>query len=123
MALDGTERISYGREAVIYMSGAFANLLSLLIPFMGEPFYVCSVGAAIFNLIPFAGSDGQRLLYTLTSLFISPSVAQKLTNSVSRVFTVALWLFAVTVNLHGEGSFALLLLVTYVLLSYFKVKK
>ncbi len=115
--LDGTEKISYGREALIYISGPLANLISLLIPQMGDTFYAFSLGAALFNLIPFAGSDGERLICAIMSAHLSPSVSQRLTDALSLSFSVAIWLAAVIMNLYGEGSFALLVAVTLVLLS------
>lgn len=115
--LDGTERISYGKEALIYASGAAFNLLSLLVPNMGETFYVYSVGAALFNLIPFAGSDGSGIVYALSAYFLHPESAHRIKNVLEWTFLIFFWLFAVFLNLTGEGSFALLLAVTAVLLA------
>lgn len=117
LRLDGTERISYGKEAIIYASGAIFNLLSLLIPRMGETFYAYSVGAAVFNLLPLSGSDGEGLVYAVGAGLLTPDAAAKLTRVLGRIFLILVWLFAVSVNLTGGGSFALLIAVTAVLLS------
>lgn len=109
MELDGTGHISYVKETVIYASGVAFNLLSLLLPRMGERFYLYSVGAAVFNLIPFAGSDGSGIVYNVAAMLASPTAAQRAQKVLERAFLAAAWLFSVFVNLYGEGSFALLI--------------
>lgn len=115
--LDGAQRIGYIKEAIIYAAGAAFNLLSLLIPGMGDDFYACSIGAALFNLIPFPGSDGSAVIGALTASVASPKIADKVKNSIEKIFLTLIWLFAVYVNLDGRGSFALLSAVTVLLVS------
>ncbi len=115
--LDGTERIGYGAEAVIYAAGAAANLASLLLPRMGQEFYACSLGAAIFNLVPLSGSDGSGIVGAAVSYFWSVRASKRVTDALSLAFAAAIWLYAVSLNLSGRGSLALLLAVTVMLLS------
>lgn len=115
--LDGTQRIGYVKEAIIYAAGAAFNLLSLLIPGMSEGFYVCSVGAALFNLIPFPGSDGSAIIAALMASVASPIVADKVKNALEQTFLTLIWLFAVYANIDGRGNFALLIAVTVMLVS------
>ncbi len=117
IVLNGTQRIGYIKEAIIYAAGAAFNLISLLIPGMGDDFYICSVGAAIFNLIPFPGSDGSAIICALTARVSSPKSADRVKNVLEKTFLTLLWLFAVYANFDGRGSFALLGAVTVLLVS------
>ncbi len=116
IVIDGTERIGYVREAAIYAAGAIFNLLSLMIPEMPQDFYLYSLGAAIFNLIPFDGSDGAGVLRALLLCVLQPVAAEKITNLIGTATLLLLWVFAVYMNINGKGSLALLLAVVALLL-------
>lgn len=110
------DAVSYPRAALIYAGGAAANLMTAVIFSREQPLSVFSVGAAVFNLLPLPGSDGEGILSSLLSFCTaSPDIADRVVRSVSDVCVIAIWVAAVYLSLTGRGG-ALLLMFAIVMM-------
>ncbi len=118
--IDGTESLSYGRVIAVCAGGAAFNLISCLIPGMGERFRFYSIGVAAFNLIPLRGSDGDFIVYTLLSAVSDPVLAERIRRKISSAILFLFWCVAVLVNLTGNGDLPLLLAVTSVIIAKYE---
>ncbi len=108
----GGERISYGREILICSGGVIFNLLTAVMPYTGSLFQSYSVGAAVFNLFPIRGSDGDGIVSAALSLMIrSPNTAETVRGVVREGALYVMWCAAIVLNLCGEGSLPLLVAV------------
>lgn len=116
----GAETLSYGRVAAVYAGGAAFNLISLLLPGMGERFRLYSVGVAVFNLIPLRGSDGDLIIYTLLSALSDPFRGERIRRAISSFTLLVFWCAAVLVNLTGGGNLPMLLAVTAVIIAKYE---
>lgn len=122
LRLDFDNGCGYLGELLIYSGGIIFNLLSLFLPFDSELFRAYTVGAVVYNLLPFSWSDGGGILYLLTlGITDSPYFSSKLQNIAEDVSISFLWLLAVFLNLSGKGSLPLLFSV--VILIIMRVKK
>ncbi len=117
MRVTGTEAMPYLRVIAVYAAGAAFNLASLLIPGMGERFRIYSIGAAVFNLLPLRGSDGEGILRGLLSALFDPLRAERACRAVASVTLCAFWCWAVIYNLRGRGDPAMLLAVIAVIIA------
>ena len=119
---DGAERMPYYKELLICSGGMIFNLISLFLPFAGELFRAYSIGAAVYNLCPFSGSDGGGIVYITTLYFTKdPFSAERVRRGFEDLFMLILWGGSVYLNLCGKGSFPLLLSV--VILIIIRIKK
>lgn len=108
----GGERISYGRELFISSAGVLFNLLTAALPHTGSLFRSYSIGAAMFNLIPVRGSDGDGILGAVLPLLTrSPNTAETLRSVVREAALYVMWCAAIVLNLCGTGNLPLLIAV------------
>ena len=87
-----TSRISYAKELVIYMGGAFFNLAFAVVllcflhcrfEMLTMFFFLSNVFLALINLIPSKSLDGGRALECVLCMFFDPFVSEKITLWVS----------------------------------------
>ena len=103
------DSLPYGKASFVYAGGAIANLLTAALFFRVTVFAAFSVGAAVFNLLPLPGSDGEMILSALLSRQLdSPDLAFRIVRSVSDFFVFAFWCTAVYLGLVGRGSMTML---------------
>lgn len=120
MSINGTESLSYVRVIAVCAGGAAFNLISILVPGMGERFRFYSIGVAAFNLMPLRGSDGDLIVYTLLSAVSDPVRAERIRRGISSVTLCVFWCVAVLVNLTGKGDLPMLLAVTAVIIAKYE---
>ena len=88
---------SYIKEAVLALSGPFANLLTAIIfilfqfPFDVRLFTAASLLFAFINLLPARGFDGGRALSCLLLCRLSPSLTSRFISVTSFLSVFALW--------------------------------
>lgn len=105
-----TEAVSYPCAALIYAGGAAANFLTAAFFARVQPLASFSVGAAVFNLLPLPGSDGEGMLYSLLSFCLASSgIAERVVRVVSDSCVLAVWILAVYLSLTGRGGAILLI--------------
>lgn len=88
LKLDYPSVISYGRENIVLLSGAAANLvLGAVSYFLGlyQMAYI-SVGLGVFNLLPITPLDGGRILYNLICERFHINLAEQITAISSGIF-------------------------------------
>ncbi len=99
-----------------------ANLLTAAL-FTGTTIASFSIGAAVFNLMPLPGADGEMLLASLLPLAVSPVTADRITRTISDVFIILFWCVAVYLCLTGLGGGLLLIFAVGMLISRLSVPK
>ncbi|MCD7783318.1 MAG: hypothetical protein LUI15_05480 [Firmicutes bacterium] len=101
---------SYPRGIIILAGGAIFNALFALFP-AGALFRACSLGAAVYNLLPLPYTDGEGILYSLLAWRLdAPDTAYRITRAVSGVSLAIFFVFAIYVNAVGIGGGTALLL-------------
>ena len=88
LKLDYPSVISYGRENIVLLSGAAANLvLGAVSYFLGlyQMAYI-SVGLGVFNLLPITPLDGGRIFYNLICERFHINLAEQITAISSGIF-------------------------------------
>ncbi len=110
-------RLSYVREALVYLGGALFNLAaSVVCPFLLRYcfdmrimfFFFSNVCLALVNLFPVASLDGGRALECFLLLFLDPWQSTKVLRAVSVAATALLTFLALSVAFSG-GNITLLL--------------
>lgn len=122
----GTARLSYGKELLVTLGGAAANVLTALFSaavarrFSFPPLYVFS-GAnallAIYNLLPVPPFDGSRALWLATAYFLSPAPADTLCAVVGLTVSAVLLALGVYVSLGMGAGFLFLLAALFIFLT------
>jgi len=99
--------LPYKKELLVCIGGIIFNLVSVFVTLLlfkerGEIlsfFITCNISLALINLYPVSVLDGGRILkLTLLGIFSSER-AEKISNTVSFVCALVLWLFAVYLQL------------------------
>ncbi len=119
---------SYGKEIFLCASGPLANLLSLLLvlPFKGaENAFFLSVSAAlaILNLLPIEGFDGGRILHGTLLLFLSPTLADRISDLFSFLFLFVLWCASVYLMMRTGNELSLFFFSAAIFFRIFLQKK
>ena len=105
--------ISYRDEFFLCAAGPLFSLLFAvpLFLFHNAPFIWNLSAASLFlgllNLIPVRGFDGGRMMYSLTSLLFSPSVADLFERFFTGVFLIFLWGISIYLMLITGGGLSL----------------
>lgn len=121
----GGSLLSYGQSLFVALSGAGVNLLCALpLLFRGAPpllqiFSVCSLGLALFNLLPLKRLDGGEALYNLCALTSDPDKAGRICKVFSLLGSAGLLLIALAGVSLAKFNPTLLLLALYLLWGVF----
>lgn len=97
----GGRTFSYGESALLSFSGAAVNLVCALpllfsdgrMPNVFLTFSGCSLGLALFNLLPVRGLDGGEILSDILLFFFSPGTVCRVMNVTTVCFAFSLILF------------------------------
>ncbi len=112
-----TDGLSYPRAAIVFAAGPAANLLTAALFAHIYPLSAFSLGAAVFNLFPLPGADGERIIESLLPLALPAGTAYRVTRAVTNAFVALFWLLAVYLALTGRGGGIMLLFAVGMLLS------
>ena len=116
--------LSYKREFLVCFGGILFNLLfailALALPLektQGVEFFLaCNFSLALINLYPVSILDGARLLkLTLLGMF-SHERAEKISNAVSFVAVILLWLFAIYFQLVFSANISTFVISVFLLI-------
>lgn len=121
---DAISQRTFG-QICVYGSGAAANLASGFCVWglfggalFADFFFICSLGLAIFNLIPIRTLDGGCILEALC-LRLFPRRADIILAAVSAVSLAILWLLAIYLMLIFGGNISLMLFCIYMFVSLY----
>lgn len=112
-------------QICVYASGAAANLASGFCVWglfggalFADFFFICSLGLAIFNLIPIRTLDGGCIL-EVVCMRLFPSRTDIVLAAVSAVSLAILWLLAIYTLLIFDGNISLMLFCIYMFVSLY----
>ena len=112
-------RLSYKKEALVYLGGALANFICALlcVVFLRQQFNVyviffffANFFYAFINLLPIKSLDGGRTLECVLSLFLSPFEAFRWSFIVSQAFSVGTAALIIAFVVQGYSNITLLVL-------------
>lgn len=113
--------LSYTREAWIAAAGPLMNLAGVFLCFPGTCgraralFGISSLALAFFNLLPIRHLDGGVLIASFLLPRLGPVRGEILCEKISRIFTVLLWMGAVSAQMRCGGNLSLLIISVYLL--------
>lgn len=103
------DRLSYADAAFIYVSGAAANFLCAALFFRFRTFAAFSTGAAVFNLLPLPGSDGENFCSAVIACATDdPIRASLIVGRISDACVFLFWAAAVYLSLTGRCGMTVL---------------
>ena len=102
-----TSTVSYKKELLVCLGGIIFNLIFAVLPhilgFVTSDFVsffsICNLSLAFMNLCPVETLDGGGALNALLKCVMAEERAERLCKSLSMLFTVAMWLLAVYLQL------------------------
>lgn len=111
-----TSKISYKKELLVCMGGIIFNVFFAVVPYLAffkitdtvSFFSICNLSLAIMNLCPVDTLDGGGILKSLLKCLIDETKAERLCKSLSFLFTIAMWLLAVYIQLIFNSSISFL---------------
>ena len=117
--------LSYGQSAFVALSGIGVNLLCALPLFLsGAPLFVqvfsaCSLGLALFNLLPLSALDGGEALRVFFSMLFGPDKGGSFCRFCTLAGAVGLFVFMLCGVMFFRFNPLFLLLVLYLLWGVF----
>lgn len=110
--------ISYFKEMLVCSGGIIFNLLFALFAIVfrlgasevGKFFIICNISLALMNLYPISILDGGGILRTVNLMLFDQEKAEKICKTVSFVFALILWFFAVYLQLVFSANISLFLI-------------
>lgn len=107
-----TNKISYKKELLVCSGGIIFNVIFAILPYVFCPggsdvisfFSICNLSLAIMNLCPIDTLDGGGMIKSILKCVISENRAERLCKSLSLLFTIAMWLIAVYIQLIFNSS-------------------
>ena len=119
---------SYGREILLCAAGPLANLVCVPISLaLGAPpnsiFPLTCTALALLNLLPIEGFDGGRMVSSTLLLFVSPSLADKISDLLSFFFLFVLWCVSVYLMMRVGNELSLFFFSTAIFFRIFLQKK
>ncbi len=122
--------LSYGKEAIVYLSGAVANILGAVISYFFSEhlpyasfFCLCNIVLIILNLMPVQSLDGGRALECFLCITVGYVKGAKILRGASFISIVILWIWAVWALIYTSYNFSLFLMCVYLFASIFLTRE
>ncbi len=123
--ITGGRLLSYGQSLFVALAGVGVNLACALLPLLFsvsywlQVFSICSLGLALFNLLPLKRLDGGEALYDFCALFMQASTAERVCRFFSFFGAAGLFFFVLSGVFFAKLNPTFLLLALYLLWGVF----
>ena len=116
--------ISYFREMLVCAGGIAFNLIFALFSSLlgfgtseaGKFFIICNISLAIMNLYPISILDGAGILRCVNLMIFDSEKAEKICKTISFIFALILWFFAVYFQMIFSANISLFLISVFLLI-------
>jgi Zn-dependent protease len=116
--------VNYKKTAAVYLGGCVFNILAAAVTMsFFSCFAFCCIAYALINLLPIKPLDGAMAVTSLFCMKMLPERAGRVTDLVSVVFLIPLWMLSLYIFFYSATNFTPLLMCIFLFMSVFSNKE